>query len=158
MDAEYKDIFTSIRVTEDTTNGLIKLEAVKRYGQDRNTKVKNNFVGQLSKADSSTLLQLARLLNEQLPPKTYNEVVVGLMTSGVIMCGYLALIRKSFFNYSIYSKFGDYEDEFSFSEGHRDDKKHYLYGIKPGDEIIIIEDEVTSGNGIIELVNAFREY
>ena len=158
MDSDYKDSFTTVRILSDKTEGLIHLKILKRHGQDRDTKIKNNFVGQLSKTNSQTLVKITELLSSQLPPKTDKEVVVGLMTSGVIMCGYLAMIRESFFNYSVYSKFGDYENAFNFTEEHRGGKRHFLYGVRPGDEIIIVEDEVTSGNGISALIKALREF
>ncbi len=104
------------------------------------------------------LRKILEKLNEKLPGVKANEVVVGLMSSGTVLSAYLALIRGTRYNYSVYDKFGNYEEAFSFSEGHRNDSKHYLYGIMPGDNIIIIEDEVWSGNGMLQLVTALRAY
>lgn len=39
-----------------------------------------------------------------------------------------------------------------------DDKAHYLYGIKPVDKVLLIEDEVTSGRGLAGLASTLREH
>lgn len=155
---DYKAAFENVTVVSDETNGLVKLATIERHGQDRKTKIQNNFVGQLSTTDGDTLTKILEILNKKLPSVQDREVVVGLMTSGVIMCGYLAMVRRSRFNYSVHDKFGDYQSAFSFVEGHRDGKVHYLYGIEPGDVALIIEDEVSSGNGVILLTKALREF
>lgn len=154
---DYKAAYTQATIVKDETDGLVKVETLQRHGQERKTKLKNNFGGLLASADSSLLLQLATKLAAKLPPKTGNETVVGMYKSGIIMCGFLALARESKFNWSTPDMLGDYESAFSFSEDRRD-KVHYLYGIKSGDTVVIIEDEVTSGNGVVALIKALKEF
>lgn len=156
--SDYRDSFSNIEIIKDETNGLVSSEAISRHGQDRKTKIKNNFTGNISKSDSKVLLEIVNLLNNKLPEKKENETVVGLITSGIIMSGYLAFSRGSKFNYSVYHEYGDVSKVFTFIEGHRDDQRHFLYGIKPGDDVIVVEDEVTSGKGVIGLTKALTEF
>jgi adenine phosphoribosyltransferase len=49
------------------------------------------------------------------------------------------------------------EPVISFEEPHSPlGTTHYLYGLRPGDSVVIIEDEVTTGRTVINAVRALR--
>jgi len=149
--------FSSIEILSDETNGLVRLDTIERHGQDRATKIKNDFVGHLCKSKSSNALKILELLNNKLPQPDSDEVIVGLPTSGIIMSSPLSIVRDTPYNFGVSLRFGETENIFCFNEDQRD-KKHYFYGIKPGDTALIIEDEITTGGGVIGLTTALRKY
>lgn len=152
---DYNNLFSNIEVIEDETDGLVKLSLTDRHGESRKTKIKNNFSGQLGSSESVVLYSLAELVDKKLPKPSKEEVVVGMMVSGVIMAGYLALVRNSKFNYSIFEKYGQPGESLEFKEEHRS-KIHYVYGLKPGNTVIIFEDEVTSGKGVADFTKFLK--
>lgn len=152
----FDNLFSNIEIVEDETSGLVKLSLTDRHGESRKTKIKNNFSGQLGLSDSAVLYSLAELVDKKLPQPPKEEVVVGMMVSGVIMAGYLALVRNSKFNYSVFEKYGQPGEALEFEEEHRG-KMHYVYGLKPGDKVIIFEDEVTSGKGVADFTKFLKE-
>jgi adenine phosphoribosyltransferase len=154
----YKDTYNAIEIINDPTNGLVKLSLSERFESDRKTKISNNFISQLQALDPTVLKDVIKRLNAKLPSPVKDEKILGLVSSGVPLSTALALERGSRFNFSTSGKFSGYEKVFSFSEGHRDDKKHYFYGVEATDSVIIIEDEVTSGNGLISLIKALQKY
>jgi adenine phosphoribosyltransferase len=154
----YKDAYQNLTVIEDGSHGLVELDTISRHGQDRATKIRNNFIGHLIPAEPKLLLEILRMLNAKLPKTQENEVVVGMPTSGIIMSSALAQVRDSRYNFAVTQEFGDLGSVFSLTEDHRDLHKHYLYGVKPGDKVIIIEDEVTSGLGVTQLTLALTDF
>ena len=154
---DYNQTYKHVEITEDDSNGQIKLSIVTRHGENRKTKLKNNFVGLLDNADSRLLLELCHLLNKKLPNNINDELVVGMYKSGIIMAGYLALERRSSFTWSTPDKLGDYEDAIYYNENHRNTEAHYFYGLKSGDRVILVEDEITSGKGMVGLTKVLRE-
>ena len=154
----YKDKYTSIQVIDDPTNGLVKLGLIDRVDSDRKSKITNNFVSQIGVLDPNVLKTVIKKLNDKLPLKTAGEKILGLQYSGVPMATALALERGSRFVFSTATNFGNIQDVFSFTEGHRNNSKYYFYGLEKGDSVIIIEDEVTSGKGMVDLIKALRIY
>lgn len=155
---DYKDKYNFIKVVEDPTEGLVELGIVERTNADRKSKITNNFISQVRVLDSKALKKVTELLNKKLPKKSSDEIILGLQTSGTPMAAALALERGSDFVFSTSGEFGDISSVFNFIEGHRDDKKHFIYGIKGGDSVVIVEDEITSGNGIISLIKALQDF
>lgn len=78
--------------------------------------------------------------------------------SGIVMAAYLAMARGTRFTWSTPDEFGDFQSAVQFQEGHRKTAAHYFYGLKPGDKVIIIEDEITSGLGVADLTKVLRNY
>lgn len=154
----YSDRYSSVKIIEDPTNGLVKFGLIDRVGSERKTKITNNFVSQVEVLDAKVLKTIIGLLNGKLPTGEGKEKILGMQSSGVPMATALALERSSKFVFSTSTNFGLRQDVFSFSEGHREDKKHYIYGLEKGDSVIIVEDEVTSGYGIALLVKALMDY
>jgi adenine phosphoribosyltransferase len=154
----YKDKFNKITIVKDETNGAVKLSLIERFESDRKVKISNNFVSQVETLDAIVLKQVIQLLNNKLPAHQPTEKILGLASSGIPMATALALHRESKFIFSTSGKFGNYENVFCFSEAHRNDKKHYFYGLEPTDEVIIIEDEVSSGLGLSNLIKALQDY
>lgn len=149
--SDYNASYQNVRIIEDGTNGQVKISTLARHGESRKTKLKNNFTGMLEAADSKLLLDLCKQMSQQLPIPTSGEVVVGMFKSGIVMAGYLALARNCSFTWSTPDKLGDYNQAIYYEEDHIKSKGHYLYGLKPGDKVILVEDEVTSGKGLVGL-------
>lgn len=155
---DYKDKYTNLRIIEDETKGIVNLGLIERFESDRKTKISNNFVSQVETLDANVLRKVISILNDKLPPHQKDEKILGLAISGIPMATALALHRGSKFNFSSSGKFGDYKKAFSYSESHREDKLHYFYGIERGDKVIIAEDEVSSGFGLLHLIKALQAY
>lgn len=149
--AEYNESYKNIEVVEDKTDGSVELVTVQRHGSTRKTKIKNNFTGLLEPSNSKNFLHIAKLLNDELPED--DAIVVGMYKSGIIMAGYLALARESRLAWTTPDQIGDVASAVCFKENHWDSKAHYLYGLEPGDSVIIVEDEVSSGKGVAGFAN-----
>lgn len=149
--ADYNESYTNIEIIEDKTHGLVDLSTIQRHGSTRKTKIKNNFTGLLQPSDSKNFLYIVKLLNAELPDD--DAIVVGMYKSGIIMAGYLALARDSSLAWTTPDQLGDVASAVCFKENHWDSKAHYLYGLKPGDSVIIVEDEVSSGKGVAGFAN-----
>ncbi len=154
----YKDMFTKLNIISDETHGAVRLGLIERFEADRKTKISNNFVSQVETLDARILKKVIEILNSKLPPIQGGEKILGLATSGIPMATALALQRGSKFNFSSSGKFGDFNSAFSYTEAHRDEKLHYFYGIQSGDKVIIAEDEVSSGLGLLHLIKALQAY
>ncbi|MDQ7089422.1 MAG: phosphoribosyltransferase domain-containing protein [Methylococcales bacterium] len=50
------------------------------------------------------------------------------------------------------------EHEMTFTEPHSERPNHFIYGLKPNDRIIIIEDEITTGNTLINAMECFQQH
>lgn len=101
----YKKHFTNFEILEDETNGILQLGLIKRYGQDRDTKIVPNFVGHVAIADSVALQKNMQLLNQKLTDAQPDDIVIGLISSGAVTASALATVRNCKFNYSSNSKF-----------------------------------------------------
>tara|TARA_B100000508_G_scaffold108364_1_gene86464 strand:- start:3601 stop:4194 length:594 start_codon:yes stop_codon:yes gene_type:complete len=155
---EHQKEYNQIEIITDDTNGLVELDTVKRYNQDRATKIRNNFVGHLFPAKAELLQQILEKLNPKLVSPDENELIVGLPTSGTIMAPALSLVRGTPYNFGIGHEFESKDTAFGFVEDERNKKPIYLYVLEKHHKVIIIEDEVTSGNGVIALTKAIREW
>jgi adenine phosphoribosyltransferase len=149
--------FTNVRIVEDGAEGQMQLSALSRHGDTRKTKIKNNFTGLLQAADSRLLADLCSRVNTKLPAVSGDEIVVGMYKSGIIAAGYLAMQRGVRFNWTTPDKLGDFDKAICYTEDHRD-KSHYLYGVKPSDNVVLVEDEVTSGKGIAGMAAELQKH
>lgn len=148
--------YEKLTIIDDGSNGALKLSTIARHGGSRKTKIVNNFIGVLESADSRTVLDLCQKLNKKLPASAGQEIVVGMYKSGIIMAGYLALTRGSNFTWSTPDEYGDTSQVVKYAEDHHVAAIHHFYGLKPGDRVILVEDEVTSGKGLVGLVELLR--
>lgn len=155
---DYDQAYKEVSIIDDGSNGKISLSALSRHGDTRKTKIKNNFTGLLESADSLLLSELCEKLNDKLQLHTDDATIVGMYKSGIIVAGFLALHRGARFNWSTPDKIGEYQDAICYMEDHREDKAHYLYGLKSTDRVIVVEDEITSGKGVVGLTVKLREH
>ena len=155
---DYQAEFSKIEIVTDETSGLVELDLISRHGQDRATKVRTNFIGHLKKSDPKILMQILEILSKKLPAVKSDEIIVAGEGSAVPVAFALAQIRGVNYNYGMPKRFGNLDSIFSLKENHRGKSERYLYGVKPNDSVIIVEDEVTSGNGVITLHNALKNY
>ena len=141
----YNDLYQHVKIISDEYNHAVNLGLVERIGDDRKTKIKNNFIGLTEPADSSLLRQLSESLHEKIG--SLNEtVVVGMYKSGIVVATSMGMVRQSRFAWTTPDKIN--QPSIVFSEDHRSGTRHYLYGLKYSDKVLLIEDEVTSGKGL----------
>ncbi len=148
--------YEKVTIIDDGSHGALKLSTIARHGGSRKTKIVNNFIGVLESADSKTVLHLCQELNKRLPAPTSHEIVVGMYKSGIIMAGYLALARGTNFTWSTPDAYGDTSQVIKYVEDHHIEATHHFYGLKPGDRVVLVEDEITSGKGLVGLVELLR--
>ena len=149
------DSYSTIRIVDDGSYGLIQLSLVSRIGVERKTKVNNNFVGLLQPAPSDLLEKLSRLLSDRIGDAD-EDIIIGMYKSGIVVSGSLALARQSKFCWSTPDRLAS--DCIEYHEPHRPEQKHYLYGLRPGDKVLIVEDEITSGKGVAGLTKKLRQH
>lgn len=155
---DHRQEYTEIEIITDETNGLVQLDTVKRYNQDRATKIRNNFIGHLYPAKAGLLQEILAKLNPKLIPTNEHELIVGLPTSGTVMAPALSQVRSTPYNFGISHEFESKDTAFGFIEDERNKQPIFLYVLEKHHKVIIIEDEVTSGNGVIALTKAIREW
>lgn len=146
-----------IVILQDDTKGRVVLWPVVRLGEKRKYKIGNNYVGILGKANAKTTLDLCKLLNNLIPSPSKKEVVVGMIESGVIMCSFLALSRNTRFTYSTKREYKTDNEPITIVEERVNNREHKFYDLDVDDEVILIEDEITSGDGVIDAYRTFTD-
>ena len=124
-----------------------------RDNQDkRKLKIIHPFDGRGYPLDLDLLNKESIRLSEKFKEIEF-DYVVGFAEAGVISAlGIANAIKKPFIgSYRVKLK---EEGEISFIEPHSTRANHYIYGLKKGDRIIIVEDEITTGDTILNAVNA----
>ncbi len=132
-----KDIFLVERNNEDT----------KKY------KIIHPFDGRLIPLKAGVLSENSQILADKLNWGKANYVV-GFAEGGILSAyGVAEAIGIPLIgSYRVRLKASN---ELHFKEPHSARSDHYIYGLKKGDRIIIVEDEITTGS---TLLNALREF
>ncbi|MFC1790069.1 phosphoribosyltransferase [Patescibacteria group bacterium] len=148
----------SLKIITDKTNGLITMDLVERVGENRKYKIKNNFTGILAKSDVKKFEKICKLLNKELPAPVKDEVVVGMVESGVVMACMLAKVRNTRFTYSTKREYRSDTTPIKILEKRVNNRVHHFYDLNPKDKVIIIEDEVSKGDGLCLAWETFRTH
>lgn len=125
------------------------------FSNKRKDKIVHPFDGRLAPANPVAIREWALALASKLDLKDI-DYIVGFAEGGLIPAYAFSEVTDIPFLGSYRLKFNVDGVEVVFNEEHTD-RSHYIYGLKPGDNIIIIEDEITTGRTIINAINSFKE-
>lgn len=147
--------YKSFIVNRDNSHGILKIKLTSRTGDKRSYYIRTNLDGRFMSGFPDITDEICRNVSPMLPGKTQREVIVGFAEGSLILAYVLAKIRGSNFACSTKTQRSDFKTVIEFAEEHRSNiPSHYLYSLQKKDEIIIIEDEISTGKTII---NAFNQ-
>jgi len=125
----------------------------RRTNDYRDYKLLMNLVGNSSEysIQPDLLKKAATELVKQLQPRKMPDYIVGLAAAGIPIT--IAVSYETGIPAIIAYKFRlDLPNELSWREPHCVDDNFYLYGLKKRQSVIIIDDEVDSGNTLINAI------
>ncbi|MCL4416845.1 MAG: phosphoribosyltransferase domain-containing protein [Actinobacteria bacterium] len=142
-------------INKDKSKGLLKIALSPRVGDKRSYYIRTNLDGRFFLGDPKIINEICQEIHFLLPKKTDKEIILGLAEGSLIIGFALARIRFSSFSCSTKTQRSDFKKSITFEEGHRNNMpSHYLYSLKRNDEVIILEDEISTGN---TMINVCRE-
>ena len=142
--------YTGFRVERDDSGGSVALTLASRENDGRSYYLRNDLDGRFTPADPQRLARVSTKLAELLPPKTDNEIALGFAEGGLILAASLAGARGSRFACSTKTQRNSTGPVIEFVEGHRNDKPaHFVYALQPGAEVVIVEDEISTGDTVL---------
>ena len=121
----------------------------------RKLKIIHPFDGRGYPLDIDLWVQESKKLGDQLKRINF-DYIVGFAEAGIISAlGVANILKKPFVgSYRVKLKEGG---EITFLEPHSTRANHYLYGLKKGDKVIIVEDEITSGDTILNAIRSLNK-
>lgn len=150
-----KQIYKSYFINHDNSHGLLDIKLAQRFGDKRSYYIRANLDGRFVHGIPDLTEKISSSINVLLPKKTNHEVVVGFAEGSIILAYALAKIRNSNFICSTKTQRSDFKTVVEFAEEHRSHiPSHYLYSLQKKDQIIIVEDEISTGKTVI---NAFNQ-
>jgi len=148
-------VYKSFIINRDDSHGLLQIKLAQRAGDKRSYYIRANLDGRFVHGVPDITDKICSSISLLLPKKTKNEVIVGFAEGSIILAYNLAKIRNSSFVCSTKTQRSDFKTVIEFAEEHRSHiPSHYLYSLQKNDEIIIIEDEISTGKTVI---NAFNQ-
>jgi adenine/guanine phosphoribosyltransferase-like PRPP-binding protein len=146
--------YSGYTIVKDQTSGLLKVILAPRQGDHRSYYLRNNLDGRFSKGEPSAAVQVIDAIAKQLPPVDEREVILGFAEGSTLLAWLLAQARGSLFVSSTKSQRSDYLQKVEFTEDHRAvGTIHYVYPLEKRDQVIMLEDEISTANTIM---NAYR--
>lgn len=124
---------------------------VERNNNDlRKDKVIHPFDGRVTPLEPSLLKQHACALAEKLDLHEVNYIL-GFAEGGLISAYAISEVTGIPFvgSYRVRLKL---DNEIHFKELHSERANHFIYGLHPDDKIVIIEDEITSGQTLLNVL------
>jgi len=149
-------MFNGINILQDDTAGLIEVSTAERIGDNRKFRILNNFNGRFSCTNANDLVTIVDILNSKIDQKISDEIVVGFIEGSVILAFELARQRGVRYTCSTAAKVVGYKEKLRFSESHKVDSEFILYGLKKGDRVMLIEDEISTGDSFVEVINMLQ--
>jgi len=121
----------------------------------RKKKIVHPFDGRGMPLDYKILNEGAKELSHKFR-RTKFDYVIGFAEGGLIPAFSIAqsLKKPLICSYRVRMHL---PNEISFSEPHSAIPDHYIYGLKRGDRVLIIEDEITTGTTIVNAMVSLRE-
>lgn len=151
--------FSRYEIVEDNSGKLLKIKLAKREDGARSYYIINNLDGRFVKSNSRTLHRIISNLNKMLPVSKPNEIIFGFTEGSILLTAALASSRKSNFVCSTRSRRLDIENEIVFIEEHRDKTPtHFIYALEKGNQVILIEDEISTGKTVLNAYKVFKKY
>ncbi|MCF7798522.1 phosphoribosyltransferase [Candidatus Woesearchaeota archaeon] len=125
----------------------------RRNGDTKKFKIIHPFDGRVDPLQPQFLQDVGRQLATKLNT-TKIDYIVGFAEGGLLPAYGVSQATNipMIGSYRVRLK---HENEITFIEPHSERANHYIYGLKKNDNIIIVEDEITTGS---TLVNAITEF
>lgn len=150
-----KTIYKSFTINRDDSHGLLQIKLAPRVGDKRSYYIRANLDGRFIHGSPDVTNKICSKISKLLPKKIKKEVIVGFAEGSIILAYNLAKIRDSSFVCSTKTQRSDFKMVIEFAEEHRSYiPSHYLYSLQKNDEIIIVEDEISTGKTVI---NAYKQ-
>ncbi|GEM_PF-3587615 len=126
------------------------------YFAERNNKDKRKeklihpFDGRVTPLDSTVLREHATQLAEKLSLEGV-DYILGFAEGGLIPAYMVAEVAGIPFigSYRVRLKLSH---EIHFLENHSERAHHFIYGLHPGDTVVIVEDEITTGQTLLNVI------
>ena len=151
--------YTSYSIVEDKTDGVLRLTLAPRQGDYRSYYLRNNLDGRFSKGEPSAAVQVVATIAQLLPPVDKPDVVLGFAEGSTLLAWLLASTRGSLFVSSTKSQRTDNLSKVEFSEEHRSiGAVHYIYSLDKNDQVIMLEDEISTANTFLNAYRALIEF
>lgn len=152
-------VYKSFTINRDDSHGLLQIKLAQRVGDNRSYYIRANLDGRFAHGAPVITGKICSSISALLPKKTKNEVIVGFAEGSLILAYDLARIRNSRFACSTKTQRSGFKTVIEFAEEHRSQiPSHYLYSLQKNDEIIIIEDEISTGKTIINAYNQLMNF
>jgi len=122
----------------------------------RKEKLIHPFDGRVIPLNPLIIRQHAEILAEKLMLDGV-DYIIGLAEGGLIPGYMVAEVTGIPFvgSYRVRLKL---PHEIHFVEVHSERAGHFIYGIKPGRKVVIIEDEITTGQTILNMIDAMKNF
>jgi len=127
------------------------LYVVERNNNDlRKDKIIHPFDGRVIPLNPTLLKQHAEALAEKLNLEGV-DYILGFAEGGLISAYAISEVTNIPFigSYRVRLKL---DNEIHFQENHSERANHFIYGLHPNDKIVIIEDEITTGQTLINVI------
>lgn len=126
----------------------------RKNGDKRFYKIVHHLDGRATPASPTEIYLQASELAERLNMENV-DVVVGFAEGGLIPAFAVAAVSGKAFVGSYRVRLQS-SQEIHFTEPHSKRSDHYIYALKPGDRIAIVEDEITSGSTLLNAITSLE--
>ena len=139
---------------KNNTNEKVKF-IERTNGDHRQSKILHSFDGRGFPLDPEVLESHIRCF-KRLSSSIDFDYVLGFAEAGLLPAYAFARLSKKHLvgSYRVRMRL---PNEISFLEPHSRISRHFVYCLKDGDKVIIVEDEVTTGNTIVNAVNSLEQ-
>jgi adenine phosphoribosyltransferase len=114
------------------------------------------FDGRVAPLDTSLLADAVSVLKDRVSNLAF-DYVLGFAEAGVLPAFLLAHLMHKPLAVSYRVRLG-LPNEVSFLEPHSHISSHFIYSLKPGNTVLIVEDEITSGNTVLNALDALTQH
>jgi len=135
----------------------IKVKKVKRIGitNARPIRIVHSLDGMLNPLDTQKLLKVIKYLIKKVDWKGI-DFIIGFDSGGIIPSLFFSHLTKKPLLIAYKLKL-DLPNRIKFFEPHAVGKDIYIYGLKKGNKVILVDDEIYSGDGIAETIKELQK-
>jgi len=135
----------------------IKVKRVKRIGAvgARPIRIIHSLDGIFGPLDTQKVLKVIRYLSKKIDWKNV-DYIVGFDSRGIIPSLFFSYVSKKPLLITYKLKL-DLPNRIKFFEPHAVGKDIYIYGPKRGDKVILVDDEIYSGDSMVEAIKELQK-
>jgi len=135
----------------------IKVKRVKRIGAvgARPIRIIHSLDGIFGPLDTQKVLKVIRYLSKKIDWKNV-DYIVGFDSGGIIPSLFFSYVSKKPLLITYKLKL-DLPNRIKFFEPHAVGKDIYIYGPKRGDKVILVDDEIYSGDSMVEAIKELQK-